>query len=68
LEDKTNLKDMMIPWGYGSEKTPESYKSYKGKYFNRKVEKQRQLLNSILESSLKTADKELLKKRLLELF
>lgn len=53
--------------GFGESK-PRSYKSYKAEQFNKKIEKQRQLLNSILDTSLKAEDKLLLKKKLMELF
>lgn len=47
---------------------PRTYKSYKAEQFNKKIEKQRQLLNSILDTSLTYEDKIKLKSKLKELF
>lgn len=45
-----------------------SYKSYKAEQFNKKIEKMRQLLYSVDETSLKKEDKLFLKQKLKELF
>jgi hypothetical protein len=52
---------------YGSDKV-RSYKSYKAEQFNKKLEKMRNLLNSIDDTSLKPEDKVILKSKLKELF
>lgn len=54
------IEDMHTP--------PKTYKNYKAEQFNKKLEKMRQLLNSILDTSLTKPDKELLKDKLKELF
>lgn len=45
-----------------------SYKSYKNEQFNKKLEKMRQLINAVNETSLKADDKIKLKKQMQELF
>lgn len=57
---------MICDFSYNTKHIP--YKSYKAEQFNKKLEKQRQLLNSILDTSLKPEDKALLKTKLKELF
>lgn len=56
----------MMEHDYG--KPQQTYKSYKAEQFNKKIEKQRHLLNSILDTSLTPEDKERLKAKLKELF